>query len=291
MLMKLADLSQSDGWNWVIWQAKDPCPRLNWSAWYICNQSTFNLAYGEMLIYSAKSVLKKDRLFQCWPVSMIYNYNVQLILLREIKLACIHSLAKIASKLILCMFLLNTVKQCIQGYETGALCKPLHAWIMTTVFYRAVLSNVPSVLAVLAGPQTWSSLWLLILYHPTGTRSLTSAVFTTKLHLFSTSSLWLDCNHKGWPVGDIQKRPSKFELFRCTSNVNSFEQHHYYHVWNEQDGLWSRKLGKRTTNWFHFNDGSSSNIIKTLSLFVFQRVHATISVISWTISTIVRFLL
>ena len=28
MLVKFADLSQSDRWNWVMWQVKDPCPDL-----------------------------------------------------------------------------------------------------------------------------------------------------------------------------------------------------------------------------------------------------------------------
>ena len=30
MLMKFADLSQSDRSNWVMWQVKDPCPRPGW---------------------------------------------------------------------------------------------------------------------------------------------------------------------------------------------------------------------------------------------------------------------
>ena len=30
MLVKFADLSQSDRSNWVMWQVKDPCPRPGW---------------------------------------------------------------------------------------------------------------------------------------------------------------------------------------------------------------------------------------------------------------------
>ena len=30
MLMKFANLSQSDRSNWVMWQVKDPCPRPGW---------------------------------------------------------------------------------------------------------------------------------------------------------------------------------------------------------------------------------------------------------------------
>ena len=30
MLIKFADLSQSDRSNWFMWQVKDPCPRPGW---------------------------------------------------------------------------------------------------------------------------------------------------------------------------------------------------------------------------------------------------------------------
>ena len=62
ILMKFADLSQSDSPNWVMWEVKDPCPRPGWDGKIVSIKSVKKPEqYFCMIDYNFKIKLKKNK--------------------------------------------------------------------------------------------------------------------------------------------------------------------------------------------------------------------------------------